>query len=410
VLDVNFIRENLDLVKEKILSKRVDSKILDRFVELDGNWREMREQMDKLRAELNTHSKERNIEAAKAVKAGIRKIEDNLSGTEKERAEFLSQLPNLPKDGWLVGRGEEDNKVIRTVGEKPRFDFEVKDYMNLSERLGLIDTERAAQVSGSRFGYLFREAALLELALIQFAFSHLVKKGFIPVFPPVMIKPDVYRGMGRLQGGQEEERYYLQNDDLYLVGSSEHTIGPIHKDEIFKPEDLPRRYVGFSTCFRREAGSYGKDTKGILRVHQFDKVEMFSFTKPEDSEGEHQFLLAAQEELISALGLHYRVVQVCTGDMGFTDMAQYDIETWLPGQDKYRETNSCSNTGDFQARGIGVKYKADKKAEFVHMLNATGYAIGRILIAIIENYQTPDGDIVIPPVLRPYLGMDKISR
>lgn len=410
MLDVNLIRENLEIVKKKLASKRIDAKIFERFIDLDNSWREMREKMDKLRAELNIYSKDRNIEAAKAVKENIKKIEEDFSGIEKEREAFLSQLPNLPANDWLEGRGEEDNKVIKIVGEKPKFDFEIKDYLALADRLGIIDTERAAKVSGSRFGYLFKEAALLELALIQFAFSHLSKKGFIPVFPPVMIKPDVYKGMGRLQGGQEEERYYLQNDDLYLVGSSEHTIGPIHQGEVFKADELPRRYVGFSTCFRREAGSYGKDTKGILRVHQFDKVEMFSFAKPEESEHEHQFLLQAQEELIGALGLHYQVVQVCTGDMGFTDAAQYDIETWLPGQGKYRETNSCSNTTDFQARGINTKFKSDKKSEFVHMLNATGYAIGRILIAILENYQTSTGDIIVPEVLRPYMGIDKISR
>ena len=410
MLDVNLIRENPEDIKSRLAAKRVDPKMVDRFVVLDNNWREMREKMDTMRAQLNALSKERNIEAAKAVKTDIKKIEEDLASLEKEREAFLSQLPNLPKDGWLEGRGEEDNKVLREVGEKPRFDFEVKDYLALSESLGIIDVERAAKVSGSRFGYLMGAGALLEMALAQFAFSHLVKKGFIPVIPPVMIKPEVYRGMGRLQGGQEEERYYLQNDNLYLVGSSEHTIGPLHMDEVFKAENLPRRYVGFSTCFRREAGSYGKDTKGILRVHQFDKVEMFSFTKPEDSESEHQFLLAARGELISALGLHYRVVQVCSGDMGFTDAAQYDIETWLPGQDKYRETNSCSNTTDFQARGINAKYKADKKSEFVHMLNATGYAMGRIIIAIIENYQTPEGEVIVPEVLRPYVGLEKISR
>jgi seryl-tRNA synthetase len=409
MLDVSLIRENSEEVKRKLASKKIDPQVVDHFVVLDNSWREMREKMDKMRAKLNALSKERNIEAAKSVKEGIKKLEEELAGVEREREVFLSNLPNLPAAGWLEGKGEEDNKVLREVGEKPRFDFEVKDYLTLGEELGIIDVERAAKVSGSRFGYLMGAGAFLEMALAQFAFSHLVKRGFIPVIPPVMIKPDVYRGMGRLQGGQEEERYYLQNDDLYLVGSSEHTIGPIHMNEVFKPEELPRRYVGFSTCFRREAGSYGKDTRGILRVHQFDKIEMFSFTKPEDSKQEHQFLLKTQEELMGALGLHYRVVQICTGDMGFTDAAQYDIETWLPGQGKYRETNSCSNTTDFQARGINVKYKNGKKAEFVHMLNATGYAMGRIIIAIIENYQTPDGEVIVPEVLRPYLGLEKIS-
>ncbi len=409
MLDVNIIRENPDEVKRRLALKRVEAPVIDRFLALDGIWRAEQEKIDKLRAELNAFSKERNIEEAKKVKESLRGLEEEFRATGEERDAFLSQLPNLPKEGWLPGRGEEDNKVIRTVGAKPHFDFEPKDYLTLGESLGIIDVARAAKVSGSRFGYLVGEGALLELALVNFAMNHLVKKGFRAIIPPVMIKPEVYRGMGRLAGGQEEERYHLVNDDLYLVGSSEHTIGPFHMDEIFDEKDLPRRYVGFSSCFRREAGSYGKDTKGILRVHQFDKVEMFSYTKPEDSEAEHAFLLATQEELIGALGLPYQVVQVSTGDMGFTDAAQYDLETYLPGQGKYRETNSCSNTTDYQARGINVKYKSADGNKFVHMLNATGYAIGRLIIAIIENYQTADGSIKIPEILKPYMQEGFIS-
>ena len=214
-----------------------------------------------------------------------------------------------------------------------------------------------------------------------------------------MIKPEMFAGMGRLAGEQVEERYYLPKDNLYLVGSAEHTLGPMHADEILRNKELPKRYVGFSTCFRREAGSYGKDTKGILRVHQFDKVEMFSFCAPDQSEEEHQFLLACQEELMQDLKLPYRVMQICTGDLGWTDARQYDIETWLPSQNQYRETHSCSNTTDFQARGINCKYD---KGGYVHMLNATGLAMGRMIIAIIENYQTSEGDFDLPDVLRKY--------
>jgi seryl-tRNA synthetase len=218
--------------------------------------------------------------------------------------------------------------------------------------------------------------------------------------------------MGRLSGSQKEDKYYIPKDDLYLVGSSEHTIGPLGRNKVFNENDLPMRFVGFSTCFRREAGSYGKDTKGILRVHQFDKVEMYSFVRPEDSEREHLFLLSLQEDLMKKLQIPYRVMEICTGDMGFTDARQFDIEAWLPGQEggKYRETHSCSNTTDFQTRGINAKYK-NKKGEklFLHALNATGFAIGRMIIAIIENYQTKDGEVIIPDVLRPYIGKEKIS-
>ena len=240
--------------------------------------------------------------------------------------------------------------------------------------------------------------------------KRLSKKGFVPVVPPVMIRPKVFMGIGRLAADQKDERYYFPADDLYLVGSAEHTLGPIHMNETLRDKELPKRYVAFSTCFRREAGSYGKDTKGILRVHQFDKVEMFSFANPEKSGEEHEFLLSCQEDLLSALGLPYRVVEICTGDMGWTDAKAYDCETWLPGQPStgsgqgtakgaYRETNSCSNTTDFQARGIGCK---TDKGGYVHMLNATGLAIGRIVIAIIENYQTAEGDFEMPEVLKEY--------
>ena len=301
------------------------------------------------------------------------------------------------------------------MGERTKFDFEPKDYLTLGEALGIIDVERASKVAGSRFGYLFGGAVMLEMALVQFALQKLVSKGFRAVIPPVMIKPEVYMGMGRLGGSQKEERYYLPADDLFLVGSAEHTMGPIHRDEVLEEKNLPMRYAGFSTCFRREAGSYGKDTKGILRVHQFDKVEMFSFSKPEDSKKEHEFLLSMQEELVGALKLPYRVVQICTGDMGWTDAAQYDVETWLPGQPNgkekgiYRETNSCSNTTDFQARGTNVKYKTAKGKELVHMLNATGFAIGRMIIAIIENYQQKDGSIKVPEALQKYTGFEIIK-
>jgi seryl-tRNA synthetase len=408
MLDVNFIRKNPDKVREGLRAKHVEVGLLDRFFELDEKWRKMTEEADDLRAQLNKFSKERNIEEAKKVKELVKKAEEGIVGVEKEREALLFNLPNLPEDGWLFGHGEEDNKVVREVGEKPKFDFEPLDYLAIAEKLGIIDVARGGKVAGSRFGYLLGAGALLEFALVHFALNRLAKKGFIPVVPPVMIKPDVYRGMGRLAGGQEEERYYLPKDDLYLVGSSEHTIGPMHMDEVFAEKDLPRRYVGFSTCFRREAGSYGKDTKGILRVHQFDKVELFAFTTPDKSREEHQFLLSTQEELMQELGLPYQVVQVCTGDMGFTDAAQYDIETWLPGQGKYRETQSCSNTTDFQARGINAKYKSAEGNKFVHMLNGTAFAIGRMIIAIIENGQTKEGDVLLPKALAPYLGFDRI--
>jgi len=417
MIDIKLVRDELENVKSALAKKGIKASSVDEVFELDKKHRELLRALEDLKAEQNRMSEdissikdndERNkkINSIQDVKAQIKELEPKFSEVDERLQNSLNALPNIPFEDSLVGAGEEENKVLKVVGEVPSFDFEVKEHMELGEALDIIDTKQASVVSGSRFYYLKNEAALLEFALVQFAFENLMKEAFTPIVPPVMIKPDVYMGMGRLQADQKDERYYLENDDLYLVGSGEHTTGPLHKDHVFSEEDLPKRYVAFSSCFRREAGSYGKDTKGILRVHQFDKIEMFSFSKPENSRKEHEFLLSMQESMMAQLELPYQVVEVCTGDMGFTDAKQFDVETWMPSQQKYRETHSCSNTTDFQARGINAKYKnkETKKNELVHMLNATGFAITRILIAILENNQQKDGSVRIPTALRKYLG------
>lgn len=418
MLDITFIRENPEKVKKGMESKHQDPKIVDKFLRADEEWRAKTTAYDQLKAEQNVLSKELSagqsenlLSKAQFLKKRLADIENEQAELKKMRDDLLSRVPNIPFDDVTVGRDESENKVLREVGVKPEFDFAPKDYLTLGEKLGLIDVKRASEVSGSRFGYLLRDAAMLEFALVQLAFDTLTKKGFIPAVPPVMIKPKVYEGMGRLAADQKEERYYFEKDDVYLVGSSEHTMGPIHMNDVFEEEALPKRYVAFSTCFRREAGSYGKDTKGILRVHQFDKVEMFSFAHPEHSEEEHKFLLACQEELMQKLEIPYRVVEICTGDMGWTDARQFDVETWFPGQGSYRETNSCSNTTDFQSRGMNIKYKTkDGEKKLIHMLNATGFAIGRVLIGIIENGQTKEGTIKVPKVLQAYVGKEEIGK
>ena len=284
----------------------------------------------------------------------------------------------------------------------------------MAQESDLIDIDRAGKVSGSRFGYLKGSAALLEFALVDLAMKTLAKEGFVPVVPPVLINEKSMRAMGYLERGKGEI-YYLPSDNLYLVGTSEQSIGPMHMDEVFKEENLPKRYISFSTCFRREAGSYGKDTKGILRVHQFDKVEMFSLVRPEDSEKEHKFLLSLEEKLMRALELPYRVLDICSGDLGDPAAAKYDIEAWMPGQNngkgEYRETHSTSNTTDFQSRRLNIKYKNSAgKLEFVHMLNGTAFAMGRMIIAILENYQTEKGTIKVPQVLQNYLNISEITK
>ena len=319
----------------------------------------------------------------------------------------------MPDDDVPEGKDESEKVVLREEGGRPKFKFQPKDYLEIAQNLDLIDVERAGKVSGTRFGYLKREAALLEFALVRLAFEALAKEGFIPVVPPVLIKTESMRGMGYIDTeADKEERYSLEKDNLYLVGTSEQSIGPMHKDEILEEKELPKRYAAFSTCFRREAGSYGKDTKGILRVHQFDKVEMFSFCKPEDSKKEHQFLLSMEEKLMRLLKLPYRVVRLCAGDLSRPSAATFDIEAWMPGQDEYRETHSTSDTTDFQARRLNIRYKNPKtgKNEFVHTLNGTAFAVGRMIIAILENCQQADGSVKIPEVLQKHMGGLKVIK
>jgi len=425
MLDINLIRQNPEIVKKGIASKNTNPKLVDDFLALDENWRKLTKEIDDLRAEQNKLSDERKIEEATKIKDKIQSLEKDLKNIEKNREEILLQIPNLPSEDTPVGRNESENKVLRQWSEPKKFDFKPRDHVELGELLDIIDIGHASKVSGTRFNYLKGPAALLEFSLINYVFDVLTDKKiiksfaakidknypdkpFIPVLPPTMIRPDVLDKMGRLK--PEEERYYIPKDDLYLAGSAEHTLGPLHMDEIIPGEKLPIRYVGFSTSFRREAGSYGKDTRGILRVHQFDKLEIESFTVPEDSTKEQDFIVAIQEYLMQSLEIPYQVVAICTGDMGGPDTRQIDIEAWLPSQNRYRETHTSDMMTDYQARRLNTRVKRkDGKLEFVHMNDATAFAIGRTLIAILENYQQKDGSILVPKVLQKYLNFKKIG-
>jgi len=425
MLDVNLIRNNPELVKKGVAAKNVNPKLVDDFLALDEEWRKSVKEIDDLRAEQKKLSDERKIEEAVKIKNKIQLLEQDLKNLEKNREEILYCLPNLPLEDVPRGKDESENIVIKEVGEKTKFstkggsasggNFEPKDYLELAENLDLIDVKRAAKVSGSRFGYIKNQAALLEFALIQFAFNKLVQHDFVPIIPPVMIKEEMMKAMGYIDSEKDlDERYFFEKDKLFLVGTSEQSLGPMYAEEIFNEKDLPKRYAAFSTCFRREAGSYGKDTQGILRVHQFDKVEMFIFSLPENSSNEHQLILKIEEELMQELNIPYRVVQLCTGDLAQPSSSTYDIEAWMPGQNngkgEYRETHSTSNMTDFQARRLSIKIRRkDGKLEFAHLLNGTAFAIGRMLIAIIENYQQKDGSIIVPKVLQKYLNFKKIG-
>lgn len=410
MLDVEIIRKEAEMVKEKLSLRGVPETLVDDFLAHDKAWREATARRDEKRAAQKKLTKDERDEA-RALKEEVSGLEEEIKREEEARRDILEKLPNLPEDGAPVGRDERDNVVTREVGEKPEFNFEPKDHLEIGTALGIINMESAAAASGARFGYLLGEAALMEFALVKLAMEEARAAGFVPAVPPVMVKPEIMRAMGKGQFIKEEEAFHLPADDLYLVGSAEHSLGPLHMNEILPEGKLPRRYVGFSTAFRREAGSYGKDTKGIIRVHQFDKVELFSFVHPETSSEEHRMILGLQEKIVKKLGLPYRVVDICTGDMTWGDRRQFDIEVWMPSQNCYRETHSCSNTGDYQARGIKARFRnKDGEINYLHTLNGTGVAVGRTIAAIIENNQLADGAVKIPEALQDYVGKDIIRH
>jgi len=409
MLDINFIRENPDKIKESCEKKQIKIDI-DEILKLDKKRRKLLTNLETLKAEQNKISRggsenEVLIVQAKEIKNEIKKIEPDLKNVEEEFYNLLVKVPNIPFDDVPVGKDESENVVARKVGKITSFNFKPKNYLQIGEKLDIIDVQRAAKVSGTRFGYLKGEAVLLEFALIRLAFDVLLKNKFVPVVPPVMLKSDMASGTGYFEATDAKDAYFLPDDNMYLIGTSEQSLITMHANEVFNEKDLPKRYVGFSTCFRREAGAYGKDTKGILRVHQFDKVEMVVFCKPEDSIKEHKLLLSLEEELMKSLKLPYQVVNICTGDLGRPVASKYDIETWIPSENQYRETHSTSNCTDFQTRRLNIKYRSKEgKLNFVHTLNGTAFAIGRTIIAIIENYQQKDGSIKVPTVLQKYLG------
>ncbi len=429
MLSIDFIREHVEEVREasKNKNKKVD---LDKILTLDDKRRNLIQQIQGLREQRNTktHEKpsEEMIQKGKEIKEQLSTLEASLSEIENQLHEEMILVPNMPFKEVPVGPDESGNVVIRTWGKPPTFSFEPKDHVALGQALDIIDIETAGKVTGSRFVYLKGELAILEYAIVMYVFQLLsnkeklqkiadtIKPGynakpFTPVVPPVMIRPEVFTRMGRLDRDTAEERYHLPKDNLYLIGSAEHTLGPMFMDTIIPEEQLPIRYIGFSTSFRREAGSYGKDVKGMLRVHQFDKLEMESFTTAEDSATEQEFIVAIQEHLMQSLHIPYQVMMICTGDMGGPDARQYDIEAWLPAQNTYRETHTSDLMTDYQARRLNTKVKRkDGTTELVHMNDATAFAIGRILIAIMENYQQEDGSIKIPEVLIPLVGFDSI--
>lgn len=423
MLDIKIIRDQTELVKKNLVDRGMEnlSPVVDEILELDGRRRELLTEAESIRSEQNSFSEQIQKLSPEEKKGALvemrqkadhlKALEEELRTIEKDYARSTRSLPNLLKDDVKIGRDESANEVIKMGGAKRDFDFNPRDYITLGTDLDLIDTARAAKVSGARFAYLKNEAVWLAMALTRYAYDFLADFGFIPVMPPVMIGREAMEGMGYLSHGGEEEIFKIPADKLYLVGTSEQSIGPMHAGEILSADDLPKKYLGYSSCFRREAGSYGKDVKGIMRLHQFEKVEMFMITKPEDSDQALEDILEHEIKLMSSLDLPFRVIKHCSGDTPFVSARSYDIEVFIPSEDRYRETHSCSNVTDFQSRRLKIRYKTKEgENKLAHMLNGTAFALQRMLIAIFENYQQRDGSIKIPEVLQKYLpGREIIS-
>ncbi|HEY2201000.1 MAG TPA: serine--tRNA ligase [Solirubrobacteraceae bacterium] len=408
MLDLKRIRQDPEGVREALTLRGEDAVGgLDRVIELDARRRELLPQLEGLRAEQNEANariksaadvaeREREIDAMRTVAARAKELEQQLGQVEEELQAALAPLPNLPDPTAAPGLKDD---LVREVGAIPEFDFEPRDHLELAgER---IDMDRGANLSGSRFAYLKGDLVMLELALVRWVLEKLRAHGFEPVIPPVLVRERALYGTGFLPD-TEQQIYRLAEDDLFLVGTSEVALATLHDGEILDAGALPLRYAGFSPCFRREAGAAGKDTRGIFRVHQFDKVEMFSFIAPEESAGEHERILAIEEEILGELRLPYRVVNIAVGDLGNSAAKKYDCEAWLPSQGRYRELTSCSNTTDYQARRLNIRLRRDKQVETLHTLNGTAVAAGRTLVALLENGQQADGSVELPEALLPY--------
>jgi len=417
MIDIKLLRDNPDVVRASQKGRGEDVTIVDKVLKSDDARRLALNNFETLRAEQNTLSKavasakgdEKNslLENAKALAGRVKDADSKRAELEDATKKLVMQLSNILDPAAPIGK-EEDFVVIEHVGTPRTFDFEAKDHVELGKLLGAIDTERGAKVAGSRSYYLTGSGAMLEFALVNFAIASALKAGFIPVIPPVLVNPSAMEGTGFL-GQAAENVYHLEKDELYLVGTSEVPLAAFHMDEILPVEKLPIRYAGYSSCFRREAGTYGKDTRGIIRVHQFDKVEMFSFCHPDQAQEEHRRLLQWEKEFLNAMEIPYRVIDVASGDLGSSANRKFDIEAWIPTQNAYREVTSTSNCTEFQARRLNIRYKDADGTKSVATLNGTLVAIPRMIVAILENHQNADGTVNIPVALQPFLGLTRFE-
>jgi seryl-tRNA synthetase len=417
MIDIKFLRENPDVVRASQKARGEDVSIIEKALAADEVRKVALDQFETLRAEQNLLSKSvatakgeekaALLDSAKTLAAKVKEADVKRTQCEAEAKAFIMQISNVIDPRAPIGK-EEDFVVIENVGKPRAFDFEPKDHVELGKLLGAIDTERGAKVAGSRSYYLIGVGAMLEFALVNYAITSANKAGFTPVIPPVLVNPAAMEGTGFL-GQAAENVYHLEKDDVYLVGTSEVPLAAMHMDEILAVEKLPMRYAGYSTCFRREAGTYGKDTRGIIRVHQFDKVEMFSFCHPDQAKEEHLRLLQWEKDFLNAMEIPYRVIDVASGDLGSSANRKFDIEAWIPTQDAYREVTSTSNCTEFQARRLNIRFKDKDATKAVATLNGTLVAIPRMIVAILENHQNADGTVNIPAALQPFLGTKRFE-
>lgn len=411
MLDINYIRENTKEVKKGVADKQFDPKLIDEVLVLDEKRRKLIGEIETLRAKRNKIAEVgKASEEGRKVKEELKEKEPELKKVEEEYQKVLFQIPNVPLSKVPVGKSEKDNVEVKKWGAPRKFDFEPKDHLELGKSLGILDFETGAKVAGSQFYFTYGDGVLLELALVQYALEILTKEGFLPVMTPDLAKSRYYLGTGYAPKGPEAQTYTIEGEDLGLIATAEVTLAGKHADEVIDENKLPLKYIGYSHCFRQEAGAYGKYSKGLYRVHQFSKAEMFIYCKPEDSDKFHKHILEMEEKIYQGLKLPYRIVEMCTGDLGAMAARKYDVEAWMPGRQDYGEITSTSNCTDYQARNLNIKLRRkDGKTEYLHMLNGTAIVMTRVPLAIMESYQNKDGSITVPEVLRKWMGKDKIT-
>ena len=410
MIDINLVREKIEEVKSGVAKKGYDVSLVEKVLELDKKKRELLEKVEKLRGERNKYAKEKNVEEGKRVKLELKQIEPDLASAEREFEDLFFRFPNLPLEGVKTGKGEEENVVLRKWGEPRKADFTMKDHLEIGKNLDILDFEAGAKVAGSQFYFLKNDAVLFEQALIMFGMEILGNKGFKLITTPDLAKSRYYLGTGYLPRGDEAQTYEIVNEDLGLIATSEVTIAGYHADEVLRKQDLPLKYACLSHCFRQEAGAYGKYSKGLYRVHQFTKLEMFIYAHPLEAEKLHEEIVGIEEEIMQKLNIPYRIVDMCTGELGAIAAKKYDLEAWMPGRGDYGEVTSTSNTTDYQARNLNIKYREGDRNEYVYMLNGTAIALSRIMIAILENYQNEDGSVNVPEVLVKWMGKKRIQK